>query len=353
MKGKFACYVICAVVLLLILFGCSKKEEGEKVVSEEKKEKSPVVAKVGKSEISIAEFENYLSKRPIPRRSSAVEEDVQKRLDAMILQEIMYQEALRLKLDQDPEMRQRMRQMLTQKLIDEQINRKEWNREITEAELKAYYDQHQNEFNRPAQVRLADIFIAAQTDATDGAKSELKTKAESVLAEAQAVKGQRTGFGNLIRKYSDKHEKYPRGDTGFFDIKGQPVGVDKSLAQAAFKLERVGSMYDQVVETSDGFHVIMLIGKRSAVNRPLKAVKNELMQRIRREAVNQARKDFISDLKNKTEVKVEEQVLAGMIENLKKQQQPKKTQQPRRMPAPSSTGSRDRPPLPPSQGKSN
>jgi parvulin-like peptidyl-prolyl isomerase len=304
-----------AVIIGLLTIGCSKKEEGQ-AVSEDKKEKSAVIATVGERTITVADLKSYLTERPVSFRGDAVRGDVEKRLDALILEEVLYQEALRLNLEQDPDVRRRIRQMLNQKLIDQQINQKQWSREITEEELKAYYDQHRALYNRPAQVRVADIFMVAPADATDEAKAELKKKAQSVLVEAVKVRKQRTGFGNLVRKYSDKHEKYRQGDSGFFDIEGQPVGIEKNLAQAAFKLERVGSMPEDVIETAQGYHVIMLIGKRSAIHTPLDAVRNQIEQRMRREAVTEARQKYLAGLKNNAEIQVDRQILTTVLGEL-------------------------------------
>jgi parvulin-like peptidyl-prolyl isomerase len=313
---RFACL---AVFFLLAAVGCSRKE-GDKAVSKDEKEKSAVVAKVGESRITKGELKSYLSKRPLSRRSEALEEEVDKGLDALILEEVLYQEALRLKLDQEPDVRERMRKMLTQMLIYDQINKKEWNREISAEELKDYYEKHQNEFNRPTQVRLADIFIAVPSGAAKGVREQQRKKAQQVLSEARNVKGQQTGLENLIRKYSDTPQKYRKGDTGFFDITGSPVGIDKQLAEAAFKLDKVGSLSDRVIETADGFHVVMLISKRDAVNQPLEAVQNQLKQRIRLESVNEARAAYIKKLKDSAAIDIDQNVLSGIVAELKQAQ---------------------------------
>lgn len=292
--------ILLLTFFLLSPFGCSKKEE-------------PVVAKVGKGSITVSDFKNYLSDRSMPRRYRVSKEDIKKRLDEMVLEEVLHQEALRIELDQDPQVRGRIRQMLTQKLM-EKVEKEVWSREIEESKLQKYYDEYRDEFNRPAQVRVADIFIAATADA----KADLKKRAQSVLAEALAAKKQREGFGNLVRKHSDKHEKYRKGDSGFFDIEGKPVGIDKNLAQAAFKLKRVGNMPEHVIETPEGYHVIMLIGKRSAIERPLDSLRNQIKQRIRREALKKEREAYINGLKNKQEILIDEKIVGKIALEMRK-----------------------------------
>jgi len=310
--------ILLSTFILLSPFGCSRKDEGEKPVSKDEGEKPPVVAKVGNNAITVSDFKNYLSGRPTSSRSRVAKEDIGKRLDEMILEEVLYQESLRLKLDQESEVRRRIRRMLTQKLLDEKLKREVWEREITENELREYYDQNQEEFNRPEQVRLADIFVAVPADATDEEKDGLREKAEAALAEALAVRKKRRGFGTLVSKYSGTHEKYRKGDTGFFDIEGKPVGIDKKLAEAAFRLKRVGSMAEHLIETPEGYHVIMLVGRRSSVNRPLNGVKNQLKQRMRRETATKVREAYIEGLKEKAEIHIYPKVMSGILEDLNK-----------------------------------
>ena len=308
--------ILLSTFFLLSPLGCSKKGEGDKPVPKDEEVKPPVVAKVGNDAITVSDFKNYLSGRPTSSRSQISKEDVGKRLDEMILEEVLYQEALRTKLDREPEVRNRIRRMLTQKLLDEKLKREVWEREITENELREYYDQNRNEFNRPEQVRLADIFVAVPADTTDEKKDGLIKKAETALAEALAVRKKRTGFGTLVSKYSDTHEKYRKGDSGFFDSEGKPVGIDKKLAEAAFRLKRVGSMAEHLIETPEGYHVIMLVGKRSSVNRPLNGVKNQLKQRMRRETAMKVREAYIEGLKEKAEIHIDPKVMSGILEEL-------------------------------------
>ena len=270
-------FVWMSVLLIFVASGCSKKDHDKD--STDNKDNSPIVASVGKSSITAAVLKEYLYQRPIPSSMQDSEETIKERLDEIVLQEVLYQEALRLGLDKDPQVQKKkflFKIWSTQKLLNKQLNGDAKGREIEEDEITAYYNKHQDEFNRPAQMRLADIFISVPVEAAEAERDELKKKAETALAEALLIKGKRSGFGTLVSKYSDTNDKYRKGDTGYFDLEGEPVGIDKKLAQEAFKLNRIGDMPDHMIETSDGYHVIMLTGKRSAINNPLEKVRYQL-----------------------------------------------------------------------------
>lgn len=338
---------VCVVCFLsMLILACSKDRGRDETASGKAGDAASVLAKVGKSPITVSDLKANLADKPMRHTLQVSEEDLKKRLDEVILEEVLYQEALRLKLDQDPEIRKRMRQMLTQKLMDEKIQKEVWGREIGEKELQKYYDKHWDEFNRAEQVRLADIYLALPADATDEQKAEIKRKAEEVLAKAQEAKGDRFGFGRLMREYSDKHEKYRKGDTGYFDSEGKPLGLDQGLTGAAFALEKVGDMADRVIESPDGYHVIMLVSKRSGVERTLEDVKTDLERRIRREQLTRVRTEYLEGLKKKAGIQVDEKAVAGLAGEMEKEAQARVPLRTEKVPPPRAPGGRSSGPPP-------
>lgn len=306
-------------IILCVMFadGCSKKEEKAGRVA--RTDDSPVVAKIGNGAVTLSDLKHYISDKSGAKLRGVTREMLDQWLDERVLEEVLYQEALRLGLDQQPEMQRDIRQMLTSRLMDDFMKKEVWSKEIEDAELQTYYDEHWSEFNRPEQVRIADVFIAIPENATNAQKAELREKAETVLSQAIALQTERFGFGNLVRDYSDTPKNYRKGDTGFFDEQGHPIGLDKALADAAFALQRVGSISDNVIESSDGYHIIMLTGKRSGVNIPLENVRQQLSQRIRREASEKAREAYLTGLRAKAVIKVDDEAMNRLAEELPSQ----------------------------------
>ena len=279
------------------------------------------VARVGDTPILIDDLEQYISDRQLNMGRAGIEKSVNICLDEMIISHVLAREAMRLKLDQDPRIMQMVRQALNQKLIEEMVNKPVREREITEDELKKYYDAHLNEYARPEQVRLADIFIAVPEKASLEEKNKKLEIAETVLLKVKDSLHDRFGFRTLVRKYSDKHPLYRLGDTGFFDAGGMPTGLDKKLVTAGFNLKKNRTVADKVVETDAGFHIIMRVGKRAAMERKFKDVVSSIEGRIRREEVISERKKYIAMLKDKPDVIVNEQVLENVIKQMTEQNQ--------------------------------
>ena len=55
-----------------------------------------------------------------------------------------------------------------------------------------------------------------------------------------------------------------------------PKVPPKVIAQAAFKLSRVGEMSEQAIQSEQGWHIIMRTGGKRAVKRELRDVQTEI-----------------------------------------------------------------------------
>jgi parvulin-like peptidyl-prolyl isomerase len=275
--------------------------------------KDRVVAEVANEALSLSYLNGYLALRPQLSDAGTVTDVLESRLQELIVSEILYQEALRRQMHLEPNTRWRIQQMLAQRLLEEQVSRPVRERKISDQELRAYYDEQIHEFRRPAQVRVADIFIAVDPAADSGQRKQKKQKAEKVLAEVLARQDERLGFVRRMQQYSDAPGKYSKGNTGFFDIQGKPIGLDPNLAREAFKLKETGQVCEQVIEAADGYHIIMLAGKREPFNRPFDKVKEHLRQRMYRHRVELAQTEYIESLKQRCEVRINQDVFDELV----------------------------------------
>jgi peptidyl-prolyl cis-trans isomerase C len=307
------------VIILPLLFSVGLFQGSKEGLAAVKRQNSPgvsaenTVAQVDDETIDVAYLAGYLSSRPEVVYSQVAAETVEKRLEELITGELLAKEAVRIGLDRHPEIRLRIQQMLAQNLLEEKVNKPVREREITDRELRAYYDEKRDEFQRPAQVRLGDILISVDPAATSGQRKRKKEQAEKVLAEVLAHQDERLGFGARILKYSDAPKEYAKGNTGFFDIQGKPIGLDSNLAREAFKLKETSQVCEKVVEAADGYHIIMLTGKREPVNRPFERVKEQLRNRIYRERIALAQTEYIESLKQKCRIKIDQNVLGEFV----------------------------------------
>jgi len=276
-----------------------------------------VVARVGGATISSSELESYLDSRP-PASGLAAAEWLRRRLDELVLAEALYREALRLGVDRTPEAARAIRQIVVQVLLEEQIERPVRTRTIAEEELRAFYDTRFAEYDRSEQVRLAEIYFAAQAGGGPAARALKRAQAAAVLEQVRNLQDKRFGFGELVLEHSDTPEGHPRGDTGFFDREGKPAGINPALTAAAFGIRKVGQVHDGVIETPAGFHIVMLVGRRDAERREFEKVRGEIETRIRREDRERAQRSFFERVRAEAAVAVDEAVLGAIASKYSK-----------------------------------
>jgi parvulin-like peptidyl-prolyl isomerase len=134
------------------------------------------------------------------------------------------------------------------------------NAKITADQVKTYYDKNPDWYKEDTQMRIGaeeavwarHILINAAADATQEVKDAAKKKADDLLAQLKAG----ADFATLAKANSE--------DTGSAQYGGDYVfGKGKMVPEfetAAFSM-KPGQLYDSVVKTDYGYHIIMLIEK--------------------------------------------------------------------------------------------
>ncbi|MCP4755328.1 MAG: hypothetical protein GY866_31070 [Proteobacteria bacterium] len=253
------------------------------------------------------------------RVSTLTKRKIRDGIDELVTSELLYQEAIRRNLHHNPKLRRTVRQVYSEHLLQQHIAETIENQPISEQDIRDYYEKNKTRFNRGRQVRLADIFIEKKGTDTAAEKAEKGKKAEKLLREAVAIEGKRSGFGMLVRKHSDKHPAYILGSTGYFDLTGQPVGIEKKLAEEAFKLKRIGQVARRVVETERGFHIVMLAGKRPPLQRKFETLKRRIAKKMENEKRSRLRKDLIAEVKAGSRIDLDEHLAEDLLEELRDQ----------------------------------
>lgn len=304
-------------IILLAIFcgGCDGQKKGD-----QKAEAGPVAATVGDEPISTDDLRLYVENRRSRSGAGMDEKMLERYLQEIITTRSLSLEARRQKLDRLPAVRHQIDQLLAAKLLEKEVMEPVAGREISREEITAFYEKHRDEFSRPEQVRLGDIFIAAAKDGDPALRQEKKQEAEKVLQEAIDNAGTRNGFAALVRSRSDHHPLYSLGDTGFFDREGKPLGLDPAMVQAAFSFEQKGRVLDQLVETVRGFHIVMLVSRRSAMERKIDDLENEIRQRIKRDELNSKRKAFIARVTEDVSTKIHNSQIQLLVNTYQKEE---------------------------------
>jgi peptidyl-prolyl cis-trans isomerase C len=159
--------------------------------------------------------------------------------------------------------------------------------EPTEAEIRAFYDENPQQFERPEQIQASHILFMVAEDATEADRAARRKEAEDVLAQLEGG----ADFAAMATEHSDCPSSSKGGDLGFFG-RGSMV---PPFEQAAFALAP-GEM-SGIVETRFGYHIIKVTDKASAETIPYEDAKANIKQFLGGQGKQQAMATVIEELR--------------------------------------------------------
>lgn len=290
-------------------FGCQKKKEkgtgGEAVVApaggpvQSAEELSKVLAKVDDIEITVGEFQDRINRQsPYIRARYTSLEQKREFLDTLVRFEILAKEAAKRGFDKDPEVVRTMKQVMIQKLMKEEFEDKIQPDDVTEDEMKAFYEKHADEYNKPEEVRVSAIIVKTQAEADKAAKDAMGEKGQS-----------NKGFRELVATYStDEETKLRGGDLRYFSA--GTTEVPKPVVDAAFKLDKAGDVIGPVDAGNGTFYILKQTGRRKSMVKSYDDVKRQIQNRIYRDKRTESQRAFIDGLKAKAQITVFDDNLA-------------------------------------------
>lgn len=265
MKKYIWLLVFC--IILASMIGCGKKKEVGQV---EPKEEGLVLAKIGDEIITIDEFNQRIAGLPDNIRPIA-EKNKAEYLDNLILETLLYKEALRRGLDRDKEsqefFQEAKKKILVARLVKEDVEDKI---KISEKTLKDYYQEHKEDFKTPQLFRASHIMVSTMEEAVD------------IIDRLNAG----ALFGEMAKEYSMDDTSKRGGDVGYFSA-GQMV---PEFEDACLGL-KIGEISGPV-KTRFGYHIIKLTERRD----PKLMEFDEVKDRIEMILMTKERQTFFANL---------------------------------------------------------
>jgi|GEM_PF-196385 len=297
-------------------------------------EAGKVVAVVGDRRITVGEVAQRIAEEPPHMQARYATLDNRKALlERMVQFELLVTEALDRKLDQSPRVRAAYKQALALELM--QTVGKGTLSEVTEADVKAYFDANKAEFLKP-ELRRASLMVLG----TKKHAEELRVKIQAAIADSPLRA--RQVFGDWVMKRSvDKATRIVKGDLGMFDLAGTPeqrrLPPPKSVLPVVFALDKIGDV-SEPTELSDGkYGLIQLTGMRPGVQQSLDDVRMAIRGKLLKQRTIAAREKFLDDLMKKTSVTIDEKVLATVEQPKPEQGKASKAGPPKNVPLPNNT----------------
>ncbi len=180
--------------------------------------------------------------------------------------------------------RQQVRnQILTQMVIQREVAGRVL---LDQQQVRDYYLEHREEFNRPEQVRLREILITTQGLTGD----ELAAK-EQKLQEALEKIRKGDKFEEVAQAYSDSPTAAEGGNLGSFE----PEKLSAAIREVIGKL-RDGGVGDPI-RTQQGWLVLQLVNHSPAGIQAFEDVEEEIRQKLYYDQVQPALREYLSQLR--------------------------------------------------------
>jgi peptidyl-prolyl cis-trans isomerase C len=247
-------YVV-AVACIFLLAGAAVLSAQETATKQKDAER--VLVKFG-NEVITQEYFNVLYNDIPPSAKSKWQgpDGKRKLLTEIITVKLLSAEARRLNLDKDPVAAARIQSAVDQTLAREYQGFLVSQIEVSDAEVKAFWEQHKERFNTPEQARAGHIVV--------------KTEAEAEAVKAELAKGR--DFAEVAKEKSFGPEREKGGDLGWFKRRA----LIKPLDEAVFSLKE--EEVSAPVKTDAGYHFLKLYERKPAVEKPYEEVQENVRQ---------------------------------------------------------------------------
>ena len=309
----------CGVALLAVMLGmgCNEKALQHSTRSDagrlpgglSPEQAALVVAKVGDRTITLGDYAATLERMDqFDRLRYQSPERRKELLQEIVDVELLAQDARRRKLDEQPETQQVIRQILRDAILADAKRDLPAPADIPEAEVRAYYEAHRDDYREPERRRVAEIIV--------------KDKETAIKVIGLAKKSNSREWGELFKSYSvvplrKGPEGQPlemAGDLGLIgpvgDARGDNPKVAPEVRAATFEIGEIGEVSSRPVQTSAGFHVVRMLGKSEAHERTLGDADRSIRILLLQAKIAAREKELEAELRRQFPVTIDDQALA-------------------------------------------
>lgn len=246
-----------------------------------------VIATAGSASITREDFQRKLDEI---RRQTNNPPQPDQFIEDLIRYEIGVQEAEKMKLQNEPLVKERYKQVLYNALLERQIGQKVESIKINESEMKDFYKKN-------PELRISHILIEIKSDAKPEDREIVKKRANEIVAE---IKSSKRPFEELAKLYTDDlSTKEVGGDIGFQTR--QTLAPQLYDAAAALKPGEVKGPID----TKFGMYILKLTERKSYEMADKRLIRAAVYDEKRSKAFN----DYFAKLKKSYKIEVNQGAL--------------------------------------------
>lgn len=250
--------------------------DGDKITKDQLYE---VLMSQGGTDVLDSMIEQKVINKEAEKKSVTVsEKELNKELDALITSyggEDTFNQALEASGIKEKEVKKDLETNLkAKKLVEDTI-------EISEDEMKSYFDENKDSFDQPEQVKASHILVKDEKTA-----NEVKKK----LSDGEK-------FADLAKEYStDTASKEDGGNLGYFSKED----MVQEFSDAAFNLK--ADAISNPVKTEYGYHIIKVTDKKEAQDANYENSKDEIKQLLLENKFQSEYSTWLEETKKKYDI---------------------------------------------------
>ena len=245
---------ISALIVVILLLGGLDAEGASKKNDGSMKNLGEAVVEVNDKKITLGEIEQRL-RTLAPAVRIRIRKNKQQFLEGLVQGELLYQEALRRKIDESPQIQKRVERLIRRLVIEEFLKQDLEAAGASGQQLRDFFLANKGRFRRKETVTLAHIVLKSEQEAWD--------------AVAELRKGE--PFARVAREHSIFESTR---DSGGMMGTAERGALDKALEDVAFKLP-IG-LPSEPIRTSVGWQVIRVTERVGAADAKYEDVKDDV-----------------------------------------------------------------------------
>ena len=283
---------------LVALPGCKGKKEEAAGPGQPPKRDERVLATIDGEKVLAEDFLNATRRLPPVTRQGLADPEKRKNfLGEFLDDKILFVEAKKRGLDQDPEVSRRV-QEYAERLVIQAMRRQIQSRQIDDKMVEDYYNAHKADEFTQERSRFSMILKRRQPGITPADEKKAEAQMEALVKK---LKGG-ADFAKTAQKESEDPSAANGGDLG-------PVALEMRGPQVAEagKALKVGDV-SSPVNVGYGWVILKRTGAPEQIVVPMDEAKPRIVQKLRIQAID----DFKADAKKNAKVDIEDDVLSSL-----------------------------------------
>jgi peptidyl-prolyl cis-trans isomerase C len=300
---RFLNSAVIAVVLSLSLPACQGggTEKGAKPAAGAavKQDIGVVLATVDGLEVGSIEFEQSAARKQPTEGDKLTDADKKEVLDRLVDEKLLYLEAVKKGLDQDP----KVQKVMVNTLLRQDVYGSVRNSDFKDEDLQKYYEEHKDEFIVPEKVQVKRILIKVSDQRPEAAAE----------AEAKRIAGELNkapdSFKDLASKFSEDPYRRRGGDVGFVAQTGKP-GLDPAVVEKAFtmKVNEISAPF----KSAEGWNIVQVANRRERVERTFQQMKGSVLRKVKNDKLKALYDGYVANLRATAKIEVKADKLAAI-----------------------------------------